>query len=292
MTIKRDYVLAYLKKLEEQCGGYFGTDILNLSTELGVTWHGLKKKLNEWFEEDLDFSTFHYLGRHKPSITLNDFIKIERRVVSNPLEVKSHIYSDINKELTDSNEKSITKPTFYRAVGRIHIDTWFACKKIKLSSAYSFSDARNSLSKVFTYSDLKTYGGADIQGIYDRWTLARTYFTVYDADPIHFYSELIQRERHLRSLLSSIPPDQQYDIQARLTFEIQVVFMVECSDLLLEEIIHRRGRIQQSMNASRQKVENELRRKALDSIRAVIKENLHKTFLDAGKQYFLSGNSR
>lgn len=288
MTIKRDYVLAYLKKLEEQCGGYFGTDILNLSTELGVTWHGLKKKLNEWFEEDLDFSTFHYLGRHKPSITLNDFIKIERRVVSNPLEVKSHIYSDINKELTDSNEKSITKPTFYRAVERIHIDTWFACKKIKLSSAYSFSDARNSLSKVFTYSDLKTYGGADIQGIYDRWTLARTYFTVYDADPIHFYSELIQRERHLRSLLSSIPPDQQYDIQARLTFEIQVVFMVECSDLLLEEIIHRRGRIQQSMNASRQKVENELRRKALDSIRAVIKENLHKTFLDAGKQYFLS----
>ncbi len=141
---------------------------------------------------------------------------------------------------------------------------------------------------MFTYSDLKTYGGADIQGIYDRWALARAYFTVYNADPLQFYPELLQRERHLRSLLSSIPSDQQYYIQARLTFEIQVAFLVECLDLLLEEIIHRRGRIQQSMNASRQKEENELRKKALESMRAVIKENLHKTSPDMEKLYFLS----
>jgi len=288
MTIERDYVLAYLRKLEKQYGGYFGTDILNLATELGVTWHGLRKKLHEWLKEDPDFSIFHYLGRHRPSITLNEFMEIESRVVSNPLEVKSHIYSDINKERADLNEKSITKPAFYRAIERIHINTWFASKKIKLSYAYSFSDARDSLSTVFTYSDLKTYGGADIQGIYDRWALARTYFTVYYADPIQFYPELIQRERHLRNLLSSIPSDQQYEVQARLTFEIQVAFLIECLDLLLEEIIHRRGRIQQSMNASRQKEENELRKKALESMRTVIKENLHKTSPDMEKLYFLS----
>jgi hypothetical protein len=63
MTIERDYVLAYLRKLEKQYGRYFGTDILNLATELGVTWHGLRKKLHEWFKEDPDFFTFHYLGR-------------------------------------------------------------------------------------------------------------------------------------------------------------------------------------------------------------------------------------
>ena len=37
MKIERDYVLAYLKKLEEQYDGYFGTDIFNLAEELGVT---------------------------------------------------------------------------------------------------------------------------------------------------------------------------------------------------------------------------------------------------------------
>jgi hypothetical protein len=291
MTIERDYVLAYLKKLEEQYGGYFGTDILNLAAELGVTWHGLRKKLHEWFNGDPDFSTFHYLGRHRPSITHDELIEIESRVVSNPLEVKSHIYSDINKERADSNEKSLTKPTFYRAVERIHIDArypWFACKKIKLPPTYSISDAQDSLSTIFTYSDLKAYGGADIATIHERWVMAKDRFTIYGVKPILFYPEILSRERQLRSLLTSIPPDRQEDVQARLIFEIQVAFMVECLDLLLEEIIHRRGRIQQSMNASRQKVENELRKKALDLMRATIRENIQKSSPDMEKLHSLS----
>ncbi len=77
-------------------------------------------------------------------------------------------------------------------------------------------------------------------------------------------------------------------IQARLVFEIQTTFLVECLDLLLDEIIHRRGRIQQSMNASRQKVENDLRKSALDLIRAKIKENLQKSSPDMEELYCLS----
>ena len=50
MTIERDYVLAYFRKLEEQYGGYFGTYIFNLAEELGVTWQGLRKNFNEWFK--------------------------------------------------------------------------------------------------------------------------------------------------------------------------------------------------------------------------------------------------
>jgi hypothetical protein len=42
------------------------------------------------------------------------------------------------------------------------------------------------------------------------------------------------------------------------------------------------------MNASRQKVENDLRRKALDLIRATIKENLQEPLLDMEKLYSLS----
>ena len=291
MKIQRDYVLAHLRKLEEQYGGYFGTDIFNLAEELGVTWHGLRKKLNEWFKIDPDFSSFHYLGRHRPSITPNEFIEIENRVAANPLEVKSHIYSDINKERADSNEKPLTKPTFYRAVERIHIDKrypWFSYKKIELPLTYSVVDARDSLSTIFSYLDLKTYGGADIQAIYERWIIAKDWFSVYGIEPILFYLEILQRERQQRSLLTSIQPDQQEDIQARLAFEIQVVFMVECLDLLLEEIIHRRGRIQQSMNASRQKVENKLRKEALDLMRLAIRENLQKSSPDIKKLYTLS----
>jgi hypothetical protein len=164
----------------------------------------------------------------------------------------------------------------------------FARKNIKLPSTYSVGGARDSLSTVFTFSNLKTYGGPDIRAIYDRWMSARKYFSVYEVEPIIFYPELLQRERQLRSLLSSIPPDQQEAIQARLIFETQAAFLVECLDVLLEEIIHRRGRIQQSMNDSRQKVENDLRKNTLESVREAIKEMAQSSSYDMQKLYSLS----
>lgn len=141
---------------------------------------------------------------------------------------------------------------------------------------------------MFNFSDLKTYGGADIQAIYKRWIAAKAYFSVYGVNPISFYPEILLRERQLKSLLTSIPSDRHEDVQARLVFEIQATFLVECLDLLLDEIIHKRGRIQQSLNASRQKVENDLRKSALDLIRAAIKEIMQKPSSDMEKLYLLS----
>ncbi len=200
---------------------------------------------------------------------------------------------DLNKERNSAGIPTIAKRTFYCAIKQTDIESpfpWFARKNIKLPSTYSVGEARDSLSTVFTFSDLKTYGGANIRAIYDRWMLARKYFSVYEVEPIVFYPELLQRERQLRSLLSSIPPDQQEAVQARLIFEIHAAFLVECLDILLEEIIHRRGRIQQSMNASRQKVENELRKKTLESVRAAIKETAQSSSPDMQKLYSFSEN--
>jgi hypothetical protein len=47
-------------------------------------------------------------------------------------------------------------------------------------------------------------------------------------------------------------------IQARLIFEGLVAFLVGCKDFLIEKLIHKGGRIQQKMNESRKKVENEI----------------------------------
>jgi hypothetical protein len=52
MKINRDFVLVYLRKLKEQYGGYFGTDISYLARELKVTLFGLRKILGKWLEDD------------------------------------------------------------------------------------------------------------------------------------------------------------------------------------------------------------------------------------------------
>lgn len=290
MKANRDIVLTYLRELEEKNSGYYGTDLKILAKEFGMTPHGLKKMLMKWLKEDLAFLGLHYLGKHEPSITPNESMDIESRITSNPLEMKSHIFSDINKEREASRKELMPKTTFYRATKQRFVTQypWFERKFIELPSTYSVSDARDSLSKVFNFSGLKTYGGADIQAIYKRWIVAKEYFSIYGVNPISFYPEILLRESQLKSLLTSIPSDRHEDVQARIVFEIQATFLVECMDLLLDEIIHKRGRIQQSLNASRQKVENDLRKKALGLIRAAIRENLQKPSPDMEKLYLLA----
>ncbi len=55
-----DYVLACLRKLEEQYGGYYGTDLLSLAIELDVTLSDLKKMLGKWLKEDSAFASLPY----------------------------------------------------------------------------------------------------------------------------------------------------------------------------------------------------------------------------------------
>ncbi|MEA2052672.1 MAG: hypothetical protein U9O90_07610 [Euryarchaeota archaeon] len=44
---------------------------------------------------------------------------------------------------------------------------------------------------------------------------------------------------YLKSLLSSIPSHQQEESQARLIFETQLAYVVECTDMFVTEIIHK-----------------------------------------------------
>ncbi|MCE8425668.1 MAG: hypothetical protein J5U17_07820 [Candidatus Methanoperedens sp.] len=53
---------------------------------------------------------------------------------------------------------------------------------------------------------------------------------------------------------------------------MQAAYIIECKDLLIGELIHELGRSKQSDNASRQKVENQLRTTALESIRKDLTE--------------------
>lgn len=80
MRIDRDYVLSYLRKMKEQHGGYFGTDLSSIAQELKITLIGLKKRLGKWLTEDPAFASLRYLGMRRPTITRNEFKEIETYV--------------------------------------------------------------------------------------------------------------------------------------------------------------------------------------------------------------------
>jgi len=146
-------------------------------------------------------------------------------------------------------------------------DNWFKAKEIPFPENYSVEKNRESLQAIFTFSDLKTYGGADIEAIYQKLIKAKEAFSIYKVEANRYYPEILSRSKFQQKLLSSIPPNQQLEAQAKLIFEIQASFIIECKDLLIGELIHKLGRLKQSDNASRQKVENQNRKTSLKSIR-------------------------
>ena len=294
MRIRRDYVLFYLAEKQDENGGYFGTDISELAKKMGVSGHGLRRRLSKWMKEDKDFSNLIYLGRYRSRITHIEFLEIRKRIHSNPQEVKSYILSDLQDVRKIKGEKAIPPSTFYRWVNQTLLEDpldWFKINKIKIPPQYSVEEARNSLSTIFTFHGLKNYGGTDLSAIYDRLEKAKECFSAYDVDPIGYYPHILTRRKHLSSLLTSIPYDQQTEIQKRLIFEIQDAFIIECNDLLIAELVHRKGRIQQSMNASRQKMENHFRKEALKSIRNNLKEMVLTSSPDMEKIQSISNPS-
>jgi uncharacterized protein with GYD domain len=59
---------------------------------------------------------------------------------------------------------------------------------------------RNTLSTLFTFSNLKAYGGADLQEIFNRLTNAKRHIEKYGISAVEFYPPILTRGGHLRCL--------------------------------------------------------------------------------------------
>lgn len=285
--ISRERVLIFLREKQESDGGYSGNDLTKLAELLRVTPFGLRRRLSFWIKTDKEFSQFIYLGKEKPPITLFEFFKIDHELRENPIKVKKGIYVDIQEERKSRNQQPLAESTFYRHIKQEVLSmycsetyNWFKAKEIPIPENYSLEKNRESLQTVFTFSDLKTYGGADIDAIYQRLIKAKEAFSIYKVEANRYYPEILSRSKFLKKLLGSIPTNQQLEAQAKLIFEIQAAYIIECKDLLIGELIHKLGQSKQSDNASRQKVENQTRKNSLASIRKDLKEMAESEKID------------
>jgi len=278
--IERDYVLKYLQDTQETEGGYTGNDLTVFAKQLGVTERGLRKRITNWINHDKEFKQLIYLGKEKPSITLSEFLEIEYKFAENPIQVKTGIFDEIQTKRDLLNLEPLSKSTYYRKVDQTLLSQysyekeyrWFESQKITIPEDYSIEKNRESLSTLFTFSDLKTYGGANLNAIWERLTTSKEWFSMYDVKADRFYSQILTRNRFLKNILTSIHPNQKIGAQIRLFFELQAAYVIECMDLFIDEIIHKQGRMRQSDNASRQKTENQFRKEALEKLRKDIKQ--------------------
>jgi hypothetical protein len=173
MAIGVNYVLERLSTRQIESGGYYGTDVTKLSKELGVTPRGLRKQISGWKRSIKEFHNLKYLGQRPPSVTLDEFSELEARTHSNPIEAKSRLLEDIQDDRLSKGLQNLPSSTFYRAMKQTDLYqflseekcSWFKVRGIAIQNDYSVYDERTTLSTLFTFSNLKAYGGADLQEI-------------------------------------------------------------------------------------------------------------------------------
>jgi hypothetical protein len=275
MRISKTKVLDFLMKCQIERGGYTGNDIAKLAKNIPVSPQALRKRINYWASTDPAFNQLTYPGQRTISITLDDFILIVQRLKEKPLGWMSGILLDINDNRQKQGKNPIPQSTFYRFInsqkesltgGTPRELQWLILFGINVVDTYNLANARASLSTVFTYTDLKTFGGIDIDNIASWLLKAQKWFqqTYTGVNPFEWFPNIRSRSKVIRNHLSRIKADESLSDQALLIFEAQVDFIVRLKDILIDELIHRMGWIQRSTEGNRQKVENRIRTQWID----------------------------
>jgi hypothetical protein len=273
MRISKNRVLDFLTRCQIEKGGYTGSDVAKLAKSIPISPKALRKRINYWTSNDPTFKLLRYLGKQVIPLTLDDFILINQRLKEKPLGRMSDILREINDNRQEQEKNPIPQSTFYRFVNSrkesLTSPRELQCLilfGINVVDTYNLANARASLSTVFTYTDLKTFGGIDIDGIASRLHEAQKWFqqTYPGVNPFEWFPRIRSRSKVIRNHLSRIKADESLSDQALLIFEAQVDFIVRLKDILIDELIHRMGWIQQSKDGRRQKIENRIRTQWID----------------------------
>ncbi len=283
-----------LNACQAENGGYYGEDLKRIAEEHGIKVRTLRRNIKKWRSENSRFSALRDLGQRAIPLTLDDYEWIERKILTHPLTRTGELLNEINKNHCRDGRPAVGKSTFYSIVDRIKSKLaavekgleWLQRKGVGVVSNYSVEDSRAALKTLFTFTNLKFHSGISLRALSERLEQAKKWFnTTYpDIDPLDWYPTVASRSKILRRQLSTIPADELQNVQGRLVFEAQVCFLVEGYDQFIDEIMMRRGRIQQSRNAARAALERDLLQEwteqALSVLRKVMKDGLDNLDLE------------
>ena len=270
MNLKKEIIYNYLSACHQRVGGYSGRDIDEISKILKLNRRTVKRYIENWSKKDPRFAELKYVGQHLITVTLED-IAILNQILSENITIrKQELIREINEKRIKKGDSPIPQSTLYHIINNL-VQTltngapqehhWLVTQGIEISDMYNLSDARTTLSDAFVYTGLKIFGGIDIDGIALRLQETQKWFqeTYPNADPFEWFFRIRPRSKVIRNHLGKIHANESLSNQARLVFEAQADFIVRLNDILIDELIHREGWIQRSVDANRQKTENSIR---------------------------------
>ena len=249
-----------------------------VAREIGIQVRSIRRSIEDWTRTDPRFAQLTYLGQRTIPLTLEEIQLLKTTKDATPLAAPGNLFQDLNAQRELLRLPALSRATFYRYFGKVQDEPpadfrWFAAQGISLNPGYSIDTARATLDTLYTYAGLKGWSGIDLVELTARLASAEAdYRATYPGiDPLAHYGNLRHRTAALPRHLTSIRAGRLPEVQARLIFELQTAFVVEARDFLIAQCLARRGRVQQSMNASYQREENALRTGTIDRLSGTIR---------------------
>lgn len=238
----------HLFEYQQRFGGYTGKDLDEIAKILGFNKRTLKRNVENWSKTDPVFSKLKYIGQRSIPITLEEITALNQRLKENITCTKQILVREINDKRIKRGDVPISRASLFRIIDNwiealthgappeLH---WLVLQGIEVSDAYNLSDSRSTLSNIFTYSELKTFCGINIDSIALRLQEAETYFqqTYPNIDPLKHFPHIRLRSKVIRNHLSRIQASKVPASQARLIFEIQTDFIVRLKDILIDAVL-------------------------------------------------------
>ncbi len=207
------YIHLYAK--QQQFGGYTGKDIREIARLFGFDRRTLKRNIEKWSKIDPLFTELKYIGKHSIPMNREDIAILNKRFSENITYTKQDLIREINDNRIKREEFPIPRSTLYRIINNF-IETltksrpqelhWLIVQGIEVTDTYNLVDARATLSNIFTYNELKTFGGIDLDGIELRLDKAKKWFnqTYLNVDPFKWFLRVRSRSKVIRNHISRI----------------------------------------------------------------------------------------
>jgi len=216
MKQEKKKIYNHLLEYQQRFGGYTGKDLDETARIFGLNKRTLKRNVEKWSKNDPLFSKLKYIGQRSIPITLDEITLLNQRLKENITCTKEGLVREINNNRNRRGDVPIGRSSLFQVIdnwiealthGAPQEQHWLVLQGIEVSDAYNLLDARATLPNIFTYSDLKTFCGIDIDSIALRLQEAETYFqqTYLNIDPLKHFPHIRPRSKVIRNHLR-VPP--------------------------------------------------------------------------------------
>jgi hypothetical protein len=241
MPANREKVFKRLLDLQTSYGGYYGTDLADIAHEHNISTASMQVNLCRWRADDKRFALLIYLGRRRPNYSLREFIPALDQLAKNIIAKPILFLDELNYKRKVEGLPPIPKSSFFKvlaAVGFTEAARPYVCRLGYYKNCVFLMDKldanRKALFDLFTFKGIqRPFQLSDILKRYESSTdwFIKSYPGI---NPYSFFEYVHPKDAFLRAFFFLLNKGKTPDLEARLIFELEVLFIVDCAEILCE----------------------------------------------------------